>query len=203
MKRQATATGVLAILIVAACNATISPTASVPQAPPTTSAPSLTPVPGGPTPTAAEPAEFVPPAPACPAPPDPDTVPQVLISIGDGPGIPVTPASSTLMTCTTTSVTDAISSEPTEGLLAHPGDRMIMSLPAGWHFLRWEGSDRPVVGEGANVLQPTDTPDRPSQIEVPVPIRTGDSIVGLSTWVVGADGRIVGELGFQVAVTVD
>ena len=203
MKTHATAMGILAMLIVAGYNATVSPTASVPQTPPPTSAPSLTPVPGGPTATAAEPAEFVPLAPACPAPPDADAVPQVLISIGKGPGILVTPASSTLMTCTTTSVTDAISSEPTEGLLAHPGDRMSMSLPAGWHFLRWEGSDRPVVGEGANVLQPTDTPDRPTQIEVPVPIRTGDSIVGLSSWVVSADGRIVGELGFQVAVTVE
>jgi hypothetical protein len=66
----------------------------------------------------------------------------------------------------------------------------------------WEGADRPVVGEGANVWPGTETPDRPGRIDVPVPLRAGDSIAGYLMWVVRADERVVGRIEILVRVTV-
>jgi hypothetical protein len=75
-------------------------------------------------------------------------------------------------------------------------------MPAGWAFLHVEGGDGPVTGDGANVNAPIDTPDRPSRVEFPGPIRLGDSIAGLNVWMIRADGRVVGQLEILVRVRV-
>jgi hypothetical protein len=100
------------------------------------------------------------------------------------------------------SASDVVSSEPPAGIAAAPGDLLSLSLPAGWRFLHWEGSDRPAAGEGGNVWPGVDTPDRPARIEVPVPARKGDSIAGYTLWVIRDDGRVVGQVDIVVQVTI-
>jgi hypothetical protein len=191
------------LLLLAACQPTGLATASAPtSSPAVTDDPSLTPVPAGPTATPADAGQFEPPAPGCPSPVDPLTVPEVTVSVGAGPAIVATAGPSTLVTCTMTSASDTISSEPPNGLSAHAGDVLRLSLPAGWQLLHWEGSDRPAVGEGANVWPGADTPQRPRQIDVPVPVRDGESIVGYTLWVISADGRVVGQLEITIGVTI-
>jgi hypothetical protein len=128
--------------------------------------------------------------------------PDVLVSVGDGPGIVATHGSSTLVTCTMSSASDVVSSEPPAGITAAPGDLLSLALPAGWRFLHWEGFDRPAAGEGGNVWPGVETPDRPAQIEVPVPARNGDSIAGYTLWVISDDGRVVGQVEIVIQVTI-
>lgn len=128
-------------------------------------------------------------------------VPDVLVSIGDGPGIVATRGSSVLATCTTTATTDSIQPEPNAGVAAHPGDKLTLTLQNGWQVLHWSGSDHPAVGEGANIWPDTNTPDRPTQIQVPVPVRPGDSIASYHLDVIRADGRVVGSIEVAVRVT--
>jgi hypothetical protein len=130
-------------------------------------------------------------------------MPEVTVSAGDGPAIVATAGPSTLVTCSTTSAFETVSSEPPLGLMAHAGDSIRLSLPAGWHLLHWEGFDRPAVGEGGNVGPEADTPERPRQIDVPVPRRSGDSIASYTLWVISADGRVVGQLEISFRVTID
>jgi hypothetical protein len=193
------------VLLLAACQPTglssvSTPTASVgPE-----DGPSLTPVPGGPTVTSTDSGVFVPPAPGCPSPVDEVTVPDVTVAVGDGPAIVATPGASTLVTCSMTMASDTVGGgEPPDGLSAHAGDLLRLSLPAGWQMLHWEGFDRPAAGEGGNIWPGADTPDRPGQIDVPVPIRSGDSLAGYTLWVISVDGRVVGQLEVSVRVTID
>lgn len=191
------------LLLLAACQPTgLAPaTSHTPSSAPVND-PSLTPVPPGPTATAAEAGEFEPPAPGCPSPVDEVTMPEVTVSVGGGPAIVATAGPSTLVTCSTTSAFETISSEPPLGLMAHAGDSLRLSLPAGWHLLHWSGFDRPTLGEGGNVRPGADTPGRPQQIDVPVPGRSGDSIASYTLWVISADGRVVGQLEISVVVTI-
>jgi len=129
-------------------------------------------------------------------------MPQVTVSVGDGPAIVATAGPSTLVTCSTTSAFETVSSEPPLGLMAHADDSLRLSLPAGWQLLHWEGFDRPTLGEAGNVWTRADTPERPRQIDVPVPGRPGDSIAGYTLWVISADARVVGQLEISVVVTI-
>ena len=155
-----------------------------------------------PSATPPEPTEFVLPTPVCPAPVEAVEVPAVTVSVGHGPGIVATNGSSTITTCSTTGSNDAVPTDPRHGLKVNPGDVLHLALPPGWHFLRWEGYDHPIVGEGANVWPPTDTPGNPDAIDVPVPIRSGDSIAGYTLWLATADERAVGALDILVRVSV-
>jgi len=147
------------LLLVFACGATVEQSAPASPLPSTAiEEPSLTPVPAGPSGPPAEPTQFVPPTPVCPA------------------------------------TFDAALPDPETGLTAHEGDRLTLALPPGWQFLRWEGFDRPAVGDGGNVWPPIDTPQRPTTIEVPVPFRPGASIAGYTLTITNDDGRIVGTL---------
>ena len=193
---------VVALFAAVGCNASVPSSAPLVSASPSPAAADPTPVPPGPTATPAEGAEFVPPAPGCPSPAGPVAPPDVLVSVGDGPGILATHGSSTLVTCTMSSASDVVSSEPPAGIAAAPGDLLSLSLPAGWRFLHWEGFDRPAAGEGGNVWPGVDTPDRPARIEVPVPARKGDSIAGYTLWVIRDDGRVVGQVDIVVQVTI-
>jgi hypothetical protein len=193
---------VVAILAAVGCNSSAPSSAPVASASPPPAAEDPTPVPPGPTATPAEVAEFVPPAPGCPSPAGPVAPPDVLVSVGDSPGILATYGSSTLETCTMSSASDVVSSEPPAGIAAAPGELLSLSLPAGWRFLHWEGFDRPADGEGGNVWPGVDTPDRPGRIEVPVPARSGVSIAGYTFWVISDDGRVVGQVDIVIQVTI-
>ncbi len=151
----------------------------------------------------AEPVAFEPPAAACPAPPNAVSVPDVMVSIGDGPAIVATRGSSSVITCSTVGSDDVVPAEPREGLIAHASDVITLTLPPGWGFLHWEGSDRPAVGDGANIWPGAETPTRPQEIEVPVPVRPGESIAAYTMWVIGAEGRAIGNLEILIRVRVD
>ena len=155
-----------------------------------------------PAPTTGEPVPFEPPAAACPAPATAVTVPDVTVSIGDGPAIVATRGSSSVITCSTVGSFDGAAVEPRQGLVAHPGDVITLRLPVGWQFLHWEGSDRPAAGEGANVWPGAATPERPGSIQVPAPVRPGDSIAAYSLWVIGAEDRAVTNLEILILVRV-
>ena len=193
---------VVTLFAAAACNASVPSSAPVMSASPPPAADDPTPVPPGPTATPGEAGEFEPPTPECPSPAGEVTAPDVLVSVGDGPGILATRGPSTLVTCTISSASDTVSSEPPAGIAATPGDKLILSLPAGWRFLHWEGFDRPAAGDGGNVWTGTDTPERPASIEVPVPARNGDSIAGYTLWVISNDGRVVGQIEITIQVTI-
>lgn len=151
---------------------------------------------------APEPTEFAAPTPNCPAPQAAVSAPDVLVTVGDGPGVVATRGPSTITTCSTTAVADGVPGDPVGEVLANSGDQMTLTLPAGWGILHWEGSDRSAVGEGANVWLPVDVEGAPSHIDVPVPLRTGASVANYSLWVVGFDGRVVGQLAISVAISV-
>jgi hypothetical protein len=193
---------VVALFAAVGCNASVPSSAPVVSAQPSPAADDPTPVPQGPTATPGEAAEFEPPAPGCPSPAGPVAPPDVLVSVGDGPGIVATRGPSTLVTCTMSSASDVVSSEPPAGIAAAPGDMLSLSLEAEWRFLHWEGFDRPAAGEGGNVWPGVDTPDRPARIEVPVPARDGDSIAGYTIWVISDDGRVVGQVEIVIQVTI-
>jgi hypothetical protein len=191
------------LFLVVACGATVEQSAPASQRPSTTiEEPTLTPVPAGPSGTPAEPTEFVPPTPACPAPDGPVDVPAVSVSIGSGTALVATRGSASLATCSTVATFDAALPDPETGLMAHEGDRLTLALPPGWQFLRWEGFDHPAVGDGGNVWSPIDTPQRPTTIEVPVPFRPGASIAGYTLTITSDDGRVVGRLEIRFMTTI-
>ena len=199
----AKASGFLLTLLLAACQAT------APSSAPTAAAtatfiedPSITPVPGGQSLPPPATSEFVPPSPGCPSPAGQVAAPAVSVSVGDGPPIVALLGAATLMTCTTTSASDTVGDGQPNGLEAHPGDRLRLSLPVGWQFLHWEGFDGPSVGEGGNVWPGVDTPERPVQIDLPTPNRTGESLAWYTLWVISADGRVVGQLEIRFLITI-
>jgi hypothetical protein len=149
-----------------------------------------------------EPTPYAPPAATCPSPASAVRIPDVTVSVGGGPGVVATRGSSTTVTCTTTGSEDVVPARPTTGVSAHVGDRLTLSLPTGWAFLHVESGDGPVTGDGGNVNAPIDTPDLPSQVDVPAPGRLGESIAGLNVWMIRDDGKVVGQLEILAHVQV-
>jgi hypothetical protein len=193
----------LALVVAAGCQAAVP---SVTPAPTASTAlvvdPSITPVPGGQALSPPAGSDFVPPQPGCPGPAGDVTAPPVSVSIGDGPAIVVPVGSATLSTCTTTSVMETVGNDQPIDVPAHAGDRMRLSLPAGWQFLHWNGFDGPVAGEGGNVWPGVDTSDRPVQVDLPVPDRAGQSLASFTLWVISADGRVVAQLDIRFQVSI-
>jgi hypothetical protein len=190
------------LFLLVACGATVEQSAPAsPLASTAIEEPMLTPVPTGPSGPPAEPTEFVPPTPNCPAPDGPVEVPLVSVSIGSGPTIVATRGSASLATCSTVATFDAALPDPETGLTAQEGDRLTLALQPGWQFLRWEGFDRPAVGDGGNIWPPIDTPQRPTTIEVPVPFRPGASIASYTLTITTDDGRVVGTLDIRLMTT--
>jgi hypothetical protein len=138
----------------------------------------------------------------CPGPAQQPEPPVVSASVGDGPAVPATRGSYTTVTCSTTGVADAIPEPPDVPVLAHPAEMITFTVPDGWRFLRWGGFDTPLVGEGTNIWEPVDLPDKPRSFELPVPARPGDSIVGLTVVIVSDDETAVLELAIEVLVRV-
>jgi hypothetical protein len=148
------------------------------------------------------PTPFVAPSPECPAPAYAVEPPNVAASAGGRLAVFATRGSHTVVTCSTSGSSDASPTSPTERLEARRGETISLSLPADWRFVHWEGSDAAAVGEGANVWQPTDLPDPTRSFELPVPNRTGDSIVTLDVVVVSLDRHVVMRISIQVLVHV-
>lgn len=177
-------------------------------APSSTPSPTARPTPipaptASPTPPVASVPQLTPyslPTPKCPGPQEQMSPPVVSAAVENGPTVAATRGSYTTVTCSTTGVDELDPAPPDEPLLARPGDTLRFTVPEGWRFARWEGSDAPLVGEGGNVWGPTDLPNRPRSIELPVPLRPNDSIVGLTVVLVSDDERVVIELSLWVLV---
>jgi hypothetical protein len=203
----------LLALSVSACAAGASPQPS-PSAAGDGSSPSPSPTPTAtptpvPTATAApsepaseEPTPFAPPSPACPAPAQAAVLPEIVASVGAA-SVVATGGSATVMTCSTVGTFDAVPPDPTQALAATPGDTLTLTLPAGWQFLRWEGSDRPADGDEAIVHASVDTPGRPSRIVAPVPARAGRSVATFDLWIIGDANRVVAQQAVAVLIDVE
>jgi hypothetical protein len=143
---------------------------------------------------------FTPPDPVCPGPGVAVEAPRLLATVDAG-RLLMTPGSSGVMTCSTTSSSDVVGINPTIPLHLAGATSIRISVPPGWHFLYWEGWDRRPDGGDANVTPGGETPDGPTMIEIPAPRRAGRSMVGISAWVATADGRVVS--GIEGAVLVE
>jgi len=162
----------------------------------------LTPVPTDPStlePTPVEPVEYSPPEPKCPGPAVALEAPRLVVSVGTE-SWPVTMASSGVRTCTTSQVNDAPFTDPTVPLTIIAGESVHFVLPDGWHFLHWSGWDRPPNTEGANVFPGATTPERPAFVDVPLPSRSGDSILGIEAWVISDDERSIAGISGAILV---
>jgi hypothetical protein len=149
-----------------------------------------------------EPTEFAADAPTCPAPVSAVHAPAVIVSIATGSPVMATRVGSTLETCSTTAIEDGVPGDPVGQVLGHPGDQLTLALPTGWGFIRWEGSDRPAIGDAANIWLPVDVAGAPSHVDVPVPGRLGDSVADYTLWIKTLDGRVVGQLAIRIGVSV-
>ena len=109
-------------------------------------------------------------------------------------------SSDSLVTCSTAGSNDRVPADPSTPLAVPTGGVIRVSLPAGWRFLYWEGSDHSADAEGTNVTPGGETPDRPSSIDVPAPVRSGDSILGVWAYVIRKDERVVAQIGGSVLV---
>lgn len=141
------------------------------------------------------------PVPKCPAPQLQVIPPVVSVSAGNGQVVAATLGSYTTVTCTTTGTVDAVPQGPLSepSLAAYPGDVIRMSVPAGWRFVRWEGSHRPIRGEGGGPWQPVLLPAAAGSIDLPEPLLF-DEIVSLNVVLISDDERAVIELGLTFAV---
>jgi hypothetical protein len=195
---------IAAALLVAACGATpptsVSPPASSPS-PGATSSLALESV--EPTASAENPGdggEFQLPTPACPSPLGAVIVPDVRVSIGDGPGIIATRGASTFSTCTMTSATDVAGDAPLPWLTATHEDRIRLQVQNGWRIIRIQGYDHPAVGDGGNVDPAIGLPEGPDRVDMAVPHRDGDAMAGWTLWLVRVDGRAVGQLDVAIRI---
>lgn len=142
--------------------------------------------------------EYEPPAPTCPSPPGAVIVPDIRVSVGDGPAVIAGRGSSTFSTCTTTASTDVAGDPRLPWLTATHRDRLRLEVQTGWRILRIEGYDSPIAGDGANITPAIDLADRPAQVEVAVPARDGDVRAAWTLWLIRVDGKAVGQLSVTV-----
>jgi hypothetical protein len=195
-----------AALLVAACGSTRLPalsvsssaTSTLPSAIPSLALESVEPT--APTEDPGDGGEFQLPAPACPSPAGAVIVPDVRVSIGDGPGIIATRGASTFSTCTTTGVADVTGEAPLPWLTATHEDRIRLQVQNGWRIIRIQGYDHPAVGDGGNVDPAIGLPDGPDRVDIAVPHRDGDAMAGWTLWLVRVDGRAVGQLDVAIRI---
>lgn len=139
------------------------------------------------------------PTPKCPAPEQQVAPPVVSASVGNGQVVAATRGSYTTMTCSTTGTADAAPTAPGESLAAYPGDTITFTVPVGWRFVRWEGSHKPLHGQGGSLWQPMNLLDRPRSIQLPGPLLL-DEQVSLTVVLVSDDERSVIEIELQILV---
>ena len=142
------------------------------------------------------------PTPRCPSPSQAVQEPTVWAAVNGEAKVATTPGSFTVATCTTTRTDDRPAPEPTTPLSARPGQSIELSVPPGWRFLSWQGSDSGVDQEGANVWPATSLPGEPSTVRLPVPDRNGLSQVLLELTLSGEDGHAIAHLGVAFLVQV-
>jgi hypothetical protein len=97
---------------------------------------------------------------------------------------------------------DLVESDPTEPLIARPGQEITIAAPASWSIVHWEGYDAPVAGEGGNVWTPIDLVGGQRTITVPGLGREGDSLLTLELTMRRDDGRVVGMIPYSFLVRV-
>lgn len=144
---------------------------------------------------------FAPPTPVCSPPATEVTMPEVNVAVR-GAGVVATRGSSTVTTCSTTGTDDTIPARSYQPLAVSSGDQLELTVPPGWAFLHVEGTDRPIDGQPRTDRAPIDRPDRPILVEVPAPVQVGDSVVGLTIWLVGEGGGVVGSIDVTFLVRV-
>ena len=195
-----------AALLVVACSSTGLPAPSV-SSPATTASPSAIPSfalesvePTAPPEDPGDGGEFQLPAPACPSPAGAVVVPDVRVSIGDGPGIIATRGATTFSTCTTTSAADVTGEAPLPWLTARHEDRVRLQVQNGWRIIRIQGYDHPAVGDGGNVDSAILLPEGPDRVDMAVPHRNGDAMAGWTLWLVRVDGRAVGQVDVAIRI---
>ena len=195
-------------LLAAACVATASPSGS-PAGSPSADAvsagvsgmPSLPSEPIEPTDDAGNSGngEFELPPPTCPSPAGAVVVPDVRVSIGDGPAVIAARGAATFSTCTMTSQSDVASGTPAgPWLTATHEDRIHLQVQRGWLIVRVQGYDHPAVGDGGNVDPAIDVTPGSDQVDVPVPFRGGPTMADWTLWLIRVDGRVVGQLDVAV-----
>jgi len=143
--------------------------------------------------------QFELPSPLCPSPPGPVVVPDIRVSIGDGPGVIAVRGSTTFTTCTMTSATDiAGEGPPAPWLTATHQDRIRLQVQTGWTIVRVQGYDHPAVGDGGNIDPAIDVRPGSDRVDVRVPFRDGDAGADWTLWLVRVDGRVVGQVNVGV-----
>ena len=148
---------------------------------------------------ASEVAEFELPPPTCPSPAGAVVVPDVRVSIGDGPAVIAARGAATFSTCTLTSQTDVAGGTPAgPWLTATHADRIHLQVQRGWVIVRVLGYDHPATGDGGNVDSAIDVTPGSDQVDVPVPFRAGPATAGWTFWLIRVDGRVVGQLDVGV-----
>ncbi|MEO7663893.1 MAG: hypothetical protein ABIV26_02115 [Candidatus Limnocylindrales bacterium] len=194
-----------AVAVLAGCTGVGTSTAPQSTTSPT-SEPTIVPVPSDvPTPsqtvepTVGEPEAFVPPDPGCPAPLVGLEPPRLVATVG-GVALPVIMGPAGVLTCSTSRSDEGPAPDPSVPLTATAGGSVRFELPPGWRYLSWEGWDRPVDQEGANVIVGAAPADRPTWIEVPVPARPGDSVLGISAWTISGDERTLSSITGAILV---
>jgi hypothetical protein len=78
----------------------------------------------------------------------------------------------------------------------------MVSLPPGWFLLAWDAIDQPADGVGDHILPTVATPQHPADVKVPVPLRSGVSIVSVTLYVSAVNGGAVGQVEARVGVQV-
>ena len=107
-----------------------------------------------------------------------------------------------MSTCSTSSVTDTVGTDPEVGLIVRRDDVLTLEVAPGWSILAYEAYDRAASEESANVTPVVVLPSPAATVSLPAPARMGRSIVGVTLSIVSASGRVVGqvEARFQVRV---
>lgn len=147
--------------------------------------------------------DLEPPGPLCPGPAVPAPEPNVSVRIGDGAPVPATMGSSTTQTCTTTGVADVGELDYPAPLVGDAGDDLTFAVDGDWH-IRWiQVFDRDKREESGDTTREGPVAEGPPEVTIPIPARTGNSIVGMTMWVVSDDGRTVAQLNPSTWVRVE
>ena len=142
---------------------------------------------------------FVPPDPLCPAPSAAVAAPRLIASVR-GASVVMTVGSSSVTTCTTAGSTDVVAAKPTKPLRVVAGDAIRLTLTPGWRFLYWQDWGVTAATAGANVTPEGEMPEQPAVIDIPIPGKSGLSVVGVSVWAISADGGAVSGIEGTVLV---
>jgi hypothetical protein len=118
----------------------------------------------------------------------------VTVSLGGASAVPTATTGEMVMTCSTVNPSDIGEVAPRPFTAVRAGDPIQVAVETGWEILHWEGFDRPLDGEGTNVIVGETPTDGPRAITIAAPNRTGDVILGVTLWAQTGDGRVIASL---------